>query len=256
MDETVAYFEDPASGTSGATYVTTLITSYKVSDNLALILRGAWVKNSAPEGGPDPRGSAWSNGVIGANYSRTFGTCWRWTGFLGSNIPWGSGGGDSPQTRRRCGPPGGQRRAVADGGLALRRQLLDRDRGGRPDLRVAGRVPSVRGDVLSADARARTRHRGLLEDQLHRRGARRSLLLAGLLFREPSSGSNAGCPPLAPVRADPAARQQLTFGIGPRFHFKVGKSWFRPGVSYSRALDDPMARKGYDIVQLDLPIAF
>ena len=107
MDETVAYFEDPASGTSGITYVTTLITSYKVSDNLALILRGAWVKNSAPEGGPDPRGSAWSNGVIGANYSRTFGTCWRWTGFLGSNIPWGSGGGDSPQTRRRCGPPGG-----------------------------------------------------------------------------------------------------------------------------------------------------
>ena len=61
----------------------------------------------------------------------------------------------------------------------------------------------------------------------------------------------------APVRNDGAAREQLTFGIGPRFHFKVaGKHWLRPGVSYTRALDDPMARKAYAIVQLDVPFAF
>ena len=48
-----------------------------------------------------------------------------------------------------------------------------------------------------------------------------------------------------------------TFGIGPRFHSKVGESsWFRPGVSYGRAVDDPMAPKGYDIAQLDVPFAF
>jgi len=61
----------------------------------------------------------------------------------------------------------------------------------------------------------------------------------------------------APVRSDPAAREQLTFGIGPRLHFKLaGGRWLRPGLSYSRALDDPMRRKGYDIVQLDVPFAF
>jgi hypothetical protein len=61
----------------------------------------------------------------------------------------------------------------------------------------------------------------------------------------------------APVRNDPAAREQFTFGVGPRFHFKLaGKRWLRPGLSYSWALDDPMAKKGYDIVQLDVPFAF
>ena len=61
----------------------------------------------------------------------------------------------------------------------------------------------------------------------------------------------------APVRSDPSARQQLTFGIGPRFHFKLANGrWLRPGLSYTRALDDPMSGKGYDILQLDVPLAF
>jgi len=33
-------------------------------------------------------------------------------------------------------------------------------------------------------------------------------------------------------------------------------TWLRPGLSYTRALDDAMAKKGYDILQLDLPFAF
>ncbi len=61
----------------------------------------------------------------------------------------------------------------------------------------------------------------------------------------------------APARNDPSARQQLTFGIGRRLHLKVGKgSWLRPGLSYTCALDDPMARKGYNILQIDVPYVF
>jgi hypothetical protein len=60
----------------------------------------------------------------------------------------------------------------------------------------------------------------------------------------------------APVRSDPRAREQFTFGIGPRLHFKLGKRWLRPGLAYSRALDEPMKGRGYDIVQLDVPFAF
>ena len=59
-----------------------------------------------------------------------------------------------------------------------------------------------------------------------------------------------------PVRNDPRAREQLTLGVGPRLHFKVGRRWFRPGLAYSRALDAPMRSRGYDIVQADLPLAF
>jgi hypothetical protein len=61
----------------------------------------------------------------------------------------------------------------------------------------------------------------------------------------------------APVRTDPTARQQFTVGLGPRLHFKLGgKRWLRPGLSYTRAFDDPMKRQGYDTVQIDAPLAF
>jgi hypothetical protein len=53
------------------------------------------------------------------------------------------------------------------------------------------------------------------------------------------------------VRLDETlARQQLTFGLGPRLHFKLGGGHvLRPGISYTRAFDDPMKRSGYDVVQ-------
>jgi len=59
------------------------------------------------------------------------------------------------------------------------------------------------------------------------------------------------------VVGDADAREQFSFGIGPRFHFKVGeKSWFRPGISYTRYLDKPLTSKDYNILQLDLPFSF
>jgi hypothetical protein len=52
-------------------------------------------------------------------------------------------------------------------------------------------------------------------------------------------------------------RDQTTWAIGPRAHFKLGESvWFRPGVSYAMGIDDPMSKFKYKIVQLDLPLAF
>ncbi len=44
--------------------------------------------------------------------------------------------------------------------------------------------------------------------------------------------------------------------IGPRAHFKLGKTWFRPGISYSRGLDKPLTTASYNMVQVDLPFAF
>ena len=52
-------------------------------------------------------------------------------------------------------------------------------------------------------------------------------------------------------------RDQTTWAIGPRAHFKLGESvWFRPGVSFSMPIDDPMSKFKYKVVQLDLPVAF
>ena len=52
-------------------------------------------------------------------------------------------------------------------------------------------------------------------------------------------------------------RDQTTWAIGPRAHFKLGESvWFRPGVAFSMPVDDPMSKFKYKVVQLDLPVAF
>jgi hypothetical protein len=58
-------------------------------------------------------------------------------------------------------------------------------------------------------------------------------------------------------------KDTATFAIGPRGHFKLGPStWIRPGISYSRGLDQPLSsanatRVGnYNMVQVDLPVIF
>ncbi len=51
-------------------------------------------------------------------------------------------------------------------------------------------------------------------------------------------------------------RQQLTGLLGLRASFPAGAVKLRPGLSYSRPLDDPMAKLDYQLFQLDLPIVF
>ena len=50
-----------------------------------------------------------------------------------------------------------------------------------------------------------------------------------------------------------ARRNTTTLAVGTRLHFKVGATvWFRPGIAYARALDNPMSNQKYNIVQSDL----
>ena len=52
-------------------------------------------------------------------------------------------------------------------------------------------------------------------------------------------------------------RDTTTFAIGPRLHFQLAeKVWLRPGIAYARGLDKPMTDMNYNIVQLDVPLAF
>jgi hypothetical protein len=256
VDETVAFYEDPASGDSGQTYVTSLTMSYKLSPTVALIFRESWVSNSAPEGGPDPSGSAFSNGVLGANISCPFGDGWRWTAFVGSNIPWGSGGGDNPD-------PGDE--AALTAGNAARSQMegslfavnyWTMIFGGdltyvSPEISLQAEVTffqltRVRGPETQDSARSN------LTAGVHAAHFFSPAASLGAEFRVQRWLSNA-----SPVVSDPSAREQFSFGIGPRFHIRMGENaWFRPGISYSRYLDDPLSAKDYNILQLDLPFAF
>src|SRR6185295_1706704 len=70
LDETMAFYRDPASGTSGSSYLTSLIASYKLSPTWVPIFRVIWVRNNAPSGGNDPSGSGFTNPLLGVNYLR------------------------------------------------------------------------------------------------------------------------------------------------------------------------------------------
>jgi hypothetical protein len=60
------------------------------------------------------------------------------------------------------------------------------------------------------------------------------------------------------VPEDVAARDNATFAVGPRLHFKLGEStWFRPGIAYAHGIDKPLTDpRKENIVQIDLPVAF
>lgn len=61
------------------------------------------------------------------------------------------------------------------------------------------------------------------------------------------------------VQDDPShdSRNNMTLGLGPRFHMKLSDDLkFRPGLSMSFGLDQPMAGSHYKIIQLDLPFFF
>jgi hypothetical protein len=58
------------------------------------------------------------------------------------------------------------------------------------------------------------------------------------------------------VQKDDSFRDQATVGGGVRFNVPLSDTILaRPGIAYFHPIDDPMARAGYRIVQLDVPIA-
>jgi hypothetical protein len=252
IDQTMAFYQDPASRRSGSTYVTGLAATYRLSPRWVPVVRALWVKNDAAIG---PSGSGFANPAVGITYLHPLGKGWRWTAFGASTIPIGSGGGDAPD-------PGA---AAAMAAAAPARSAMDNTLfavnywGLVGGLGLARVTPAL---TLQAEATVfqLTRVRGPETQDASRTNFTAGVHVGHFFSPKVSIGADLRVQrwlsDAAPVRANPAARSQVTFGVGPRFHFKVGRNTLRPGLSYTRALDDPMAARGYDIVQADLPIAF
>lgn len=254
VDETVAFYEDPASGGSGTTVVTSFAASRKLGARWAGLARLSFVHNEAAVG---PSGSAFSNLVLGVNYVRSLSASdWRLTCFTAVSLPVGTGAGDDPD-------PGD---AAAVGAAVPARSGMDNTLfavnywgvfAGAGAARVtAGLTAQVEMTVMytrrTRGPESQDRTRTNLTAGVHVGHFFSPRLSLGGELRMQRWLSDA-----APARASSQARSQLTFGIGPRLHLKVGpKSWLRPGVSYTRPLDEPMSGRGYDIVQVDAPISF
>ena len=252
VDQTMAFYEDPASGRSGSTYVTGLAATWRLSPRWVPVLRALWVKNDAAAG---PSGSGFANPAVGITYLRPLKGGWRWTAFGASTIPIGAGGGDTPDP--------GAAAAMAAGAPA--RSAMDNTLFAVNYWGVVGGLGLARvTPALTLQAEATvfqlTRVRGPETQDASRTNFTAGVHVGHFFSPKVSVGADLRAQrwlsDAAPVRANPSARSQVTFGIGPRFHFQAGRNTLRPGLSYTRALDDPMAARGYDIVQVDLPIAF
>jgi hypothetical protein len=175
--------------------------------------------------------------------------------FLASTIPVGGGGGDrpSPTAAAAIAAAVPARSAMDNALFAVNYWTLI---GGLGVARI------TRGATLQAEATVLQldRVRGPASQDAHRTNFTAGLHAGRFVSRRLSVGAELRMQrwmtDAAPVRGDARAREQVTFGIGPRLHLNLGRHWLRPGLAYSRALDAPMKARGYDILQLDVPFAF
>jgi len=252
-DAAFADYED-AKGHQGSTIATTLFASAKLSPSLAAFGRIGLNGNHPPVG---LAGSAFVNPVAGALYAFSPAPSWKMAALLAAAVPVGMGGGNTPDPAES---------AAAKSGV-LARSAMDNAMFAVNDLVVfpgfgaayvtPGWTAQVEATVLQL---ARIRAEKTQPD------ASKTNLTAGAAFSLWITSYFAATAELryqrwlstpAAVRADPAARDTLSFAIGPRFTVKLGEGvTARPGIAFTRGLDAPMTAKQYQIAYLDIPIAY
>lgn len=267
VESSLAFYEDASSG-RGATSATILTAAYRIpgtgplSAGLAPLVRLALVADAPPSSNlpKSAGGAAFVNPLLGLAYAVKLEHGLRLNTFFGVTLPIGGGGGDSPS------PGAANARAK---GLNARAQLDNalfavNDLTLVPGLGIAYvksgltvqleatllHLMRVRGSAVQAESSKTNLTLGL-----HVGYFLADYLSVGAELRY-QRWLNA---PFAVERdASERPRDNLTLAIGPRFHIPLGAVKFRPGLSYQRGLDKPLAAStpNYHIVQLDLPLFF
>jgi hypothetical protein len=254
--ENVFAFYEGAASSDGQTSVTFVLGSWRVAPKFALLGRLGLVANSPPVGE-----SAVSvvNPIVGGLYAFTPAKDLRAALFLGSSIPVGMGGGNSPDLEV----------AIATRSGILARSAMDNAMFAVNDWTIfpgAGLAYVKRGFTAQAEATVlqltRVRGEDLQKDSsktnftsgVHLGYFVRPSVSLGGEFRYQRWLST----PVA-VEADPTGtlRDTASIAVGVRFHIRSGeRTWLRPGIAYARGLDDPMDAQSYDILHVDFPIVF
>jgi len=254
LDQTLALHEDALTGGAATTAVTSVTTTLRLGARFAAVGRATWTRY-APPPGRRPSGSGLSNPLLGVSYVRPFASRWRWTGFLASTVPVGAGGGDRPDPGAVAAQAAAipARSAMDNAMFAVNYHVLI---GGLSLARVSPRL-TAQAELTALQL---TRVRGPDSQDASRTNLTVGLHLGHFLTPRVSVGADLRLQRwmtnAAPVRADRRAREQLTVALGSRLHLRSGGRWIRPGLSYTRALDGPMSRLGYDILQFDVPVSF
>lgn len=255
-DTALAFYENPA-GDSGTTVASMLLFSYKVTEDLAPLVRLGVVSGSPPDGPTAESGFGFLNPVLGATYSIKLGKQFRLAPFLGVALPLGSGGGNDPDAGK----------AQARGAGIWARSAMDNAMFAVNDLVVFPGVgfayvqhgftaqveatvlqlTRVRGEDAQSDS-SRTNFTG----GVHLGYFFVPMLSAGVELRHQRWLSTPDA-----VEANDELRDTTTVAFGPRLHFKLNDTmWLRPGVAFALPLDNPMSDAKYKVVQIDVPFVF
>jgi len=276
-DTSFAFYKDAAGKESGSTVASMLLASYKITESFAPLVRVGVVSNSPPSGtmiAMKPVDSAvnFLNPVIGATYAIKPAKPLRLAFFLGVTVPVGGGGGDEAKTEnKQANALGIRARSAMDNAMFSVNDFAVFP--GVDFAYVSGgftaqveatvfQLTRVKGDKQPAMGTPNNPDKSKTNFTMgiHVGYFLAPFLSVGTDFRHQRFLST----PKA-VEADEAStnmtplglRDTTTFAMGPRFHMKLSDSvWFRPGVSFSMAIDKPLEKFEYKIVQLDLPIAF
>lgn len=255
-DTTVALYKDAKSGDPGSTVASMLLFSYKITPELAPLLRLGVVSSSPPSG---DGATNIVNPALGLTYGIKLGSSIRLAAFLGMTLPIGMGGGDSAEPAK----------AAASRSGILARSAMDNAMFAVNDLTLFPGLDIAYVDhKLTVQAEATVlqlmRARG---NKAQKDGAKTNLttgLHVGYFFLPMLSAGGEiryqrwlTTPAAVAADATGTLRDTATFAVGLRYHQKLGQSvWIRPGLAYARGIDKPMADQGYNIVQVDIPVAF
>ncbi len=263
-DTSFARYEDAASR-PGLTVATILTAAVRIPQTgpptagLSALLRLGMVTDVPVLGARG--GSAVINPLVGASYAIKTSFGLRFNAFLGLTLPIGGGGGDTPN---------GDSLAARQRGLNARAQLDNalfavNDFTIIPGVDVAwvGKGLTVQAEITLLQL---TRVRGeLAQGEASKTNLTMGLHVGYFLIKQLSVAGELryqrwlNAPFAVEKDATGASQDNLTFALGVRGHFKLADTiWIRPGLSYGRGLDKPMAAAtpNYHIVQLDVPFLF
>ena len=258
LDTAYGSYKNPTTGkTGGSAIATSILGSYKIIPDLALIARLGLVENSPPAS-PPPSATSFLNPVLGGLYGIKLAPGLKLGLFLGVTLPVGTGGGDNPD-------PG--KVAANSAGIATR-SAFDNAMFAVNYFTVFPGVDFAfvqSGLTVQAEATIfkLTRARGpSTQDSTNTNltaGLHVGYFIAPVFSLGAELRHQRWLSTPASVKADKtdSTRDTSTFAVGPRFHVELSKDvWFRPGLALALPLDDPMKKSSYKIVQLDLPISF
>jgi len=262
-DTSVAFYKDTA-GNSGSSQTSMLLASYKITPEIAPIIRLGWVNNDAP--GVTPDGSSFLNPIVAAAYSHKM-DAFRLAGFLGTTIPIGQGAGQMPNLGAAAANGAGINARSAMDNAMFAVNYMTAIAGVGFGYVSNGFTAQVEATVLQLFRVRGNDMTGAAPDSA-RTNSTAGLHLGYFVIPQLSVGGElryqrwlSGPHRLAPMAVKApffdANLDTLTFAVGPRAHFKLSKTmWLRPGISYSQGLDKPLSEQKYRIVQVDIPFIF